>query len=68
MAKSFACLLLVFCAASCAHPLESEMDRLHQANVDASNPTDQPLSNGAGDGLGKTVAHQTPDLTMNDRK
>jgi hypothetical protein len=63
MLMRFTCLLLVMFFASCAHPLESVMDRQHEADIEASNPQDQSLSYGAGDGLGKSVAHQGLDET-----
>jgi len=41
--------------AACAHPLESVALQRHQERIDASN-ANQPITNGAGDGLGKSYA------------
>ncbi len=49
--------------ASCAHPLESIAEQRHQERIDASN-ANQPLTNGAGDGLGKSFGQSSRDLSI----
>ena len=49
--------------AGCAHPLETLAEQQHQARIDASN-ANQPLSNGAGDGLGKSFASHQVSLSL----
>jgi hypothetical protein len=50
----FTCLMALFIT-GCAHPLETVVEERMQARMDASN-ANQPLTKGAGDGLGKSFA------------
>jgi hypothetical protein len=49
--------------AACAHPLESVAEQRHQERIEASN-ANQPLTNGAGDGLGKSFAASQANLSL----
>jgi hypothetical protein len=49
--------------AGCAHPLETLAEQQHQARIDSSN-ANQPVSNGAGDGLGKSFAKTQVSLSL----
>jgi hypothetical protein len=55
--------LLSLSMAACAHPLESIALQRHQERIDASN-ADQPLTSGAGDGLGKAYANSQSSLSI----
>ena len=49
--------------AACAHPLESIAEQRHQERIEASN-ANQPVSKGAGDGLGKSFATSEVNLSI----
>ena len=49
--------------AACAHPLESIAEQRHQERIEASN-ANQPVSRGAGDGLGKPYATSQTNLSI----
>ena len=54
---------LPFFLASCAHPLETIAEQRHQDRIDASN-ANQPLTHGAGDGLGKSFAQSQLNMSL----
>ena len=49
--------------AACAHPLESIAEQRHQERIEASN-ANQPVTKGAGDGLGKSFANSQANLSI----
>ena len=55
--------LTTLSVAACAHPLETIADQRHKERIDASN-ANQPLTHGAGDGLGKSFAQSQLNMSL----